>query len=479
MDQNDPHFMLDPYRRIPSRERRKNGIVTRTGGSKWLNGDAGGQQIGTTISDCESGVSSVIYDEPAGYKQRDVWHSVLHEVLTVEPHEVQPYSAFQLCKHPYYRQPLEGYSTMPGMNCTQDDLSTAEHILETSQFQDALEGVLMEYYRKLYSFRPEQLPDMSVFMAELGETMGVANLLYGYAKELRGYISRIDSAKSAIKLLDIDISKSLKKKQLVKAQELKLKALSLKKVVNDMSDLVLSWRFGVLAPMRDFIKIVASTYEYWEHLMMEPQMEHIRRNFYIDEFTNDVFGSSGCWYGQNGQCNYITGERPGTTFKKIERSIEGSLTITVNYNNRLKGSNTEKIVYSILSQLGLMPDVMSIWEITKLSWFLDYFVRLQSYFIRMAVGLDLGMQSPIVLRQSISLKYTEKVTSKISVANCPWVRWHNDQGTITLKHYERIAEMDAMSLLELTKIVRLPSVNQGVNATALVLQILTGKYPWA
>jgi hypothetical protein len=357
-----------------------------------------------------------------------------------------------------------------------------ETIISHDHFQKAYEEVTMEWWRKLYSFRPEQLPDMAVFVAELKEMNMIAELIYSYAKQVRPLLAK--RHKLLVALKDIDrriligqrktteddkgykiVLKRLKAEELIK---LKNERVTLRKALTDLSNLILSWRFGLMAPMRDLTKIVASFYDYWETLKYQPTHEHIRRigGFSLPITAEYVF-KQGC--STNPSCGFGT-PSVGDVFDQVTRDIRFILTCNVEFRNTLLGSDIEQMGYALLSQLGLVPDIMSLWEMKRLSWFLDYFVRLQSYLIKTSVKAGLGFQKPVVYRSAISLKVVQTV--QYHGDNCPrWALWHANT-PLRWTHYERICNTAPVDLTHLVKLVHSPSFNQGVNAAALVFQTL-------
>jgi hypothetical protein len=428
----------------------------------------------TLTDEYYSGEWSAICD--AGSKpEKDTWHDVLHDHVVFDDAPMREKSA-SFCSHDMDYRPN---TTMPARFTTPyADLPLMSDILASDEFQEAFEGALDEWYTKLYSFHPEQLPDMSVFMVELRETMGMANLIYDYAKQLRGLLMRRKVLRKRLGQIDLDIGKSIKKRRFVKARRLELEKKSLAEALNDLSNFILSWRFGVKAPIRDVVKMVASLYSKWDSMSFCPTTEHCRRSFQIQmDILDNYWQASDCFHcneARNGNCNAASGARPGDQFTKVKRSVEGMLCITSNFTNSLVGSDVEQIGYALLSQMRLVPDLRSIWEMTKLSWALDYFVRLNSYFVRHSVKLGLGFQHPVVSRQCISLKVMREA-QRFGEA-CPRQTWIYNYGPVRQKHYERIVGVSPIEFTDLVRFVRSPSFNQGVNAAALALQMLTGAH---
>jgi hypothetical protein len=325
-----------------------------------------------------------------------------------------------------------------------------------------------EYYSKLYTFQPSQLPDMAVFTAELRETMQVANLIYSYASQLRGYIMRKKALREKLGKIDLDIRRSLREKRFAYARRLELEKRGIMEMLNDLANLILSWRFGVMAPLRDFQKLITSCYEYWDVMKFCPTTEHIRRIIHIDDSVVSTYGTAS-WCPSASSCPGCRGFNVGDEVKIVDSTSEVELTCVADFTNVIKGTTVEQVVYSLLSAFGLMPDIMSIWEMTKLSWAVDYFVRLNHIFTRFAGVGGFGFHEPIIHQTSVGLKITSTVTENLN--KCPVYSIYN-LGSVKEVYYERLAGVSPFDLTSLVRLIRAPSFNQGVNAAALLTQLL-------
>jgi hypothetical protein len=331
-----------------------------------------------------------------------------------------------------------------------------------------LSDVVEEYFQKLYTFRPEQLPDVAVLMAEFRETWGIADLIYSYARQLRPLMMKRKQLRKLLGKIDIDIKRSLKQKRFAYARRLQLKKKSVEEILNDLANTILSWRFGVMAPVRDFTKLVASCYTYWDRMKFCPTSEHIRRIMHFDYSEMGCIGEGSCGVA----CNSPFGVGRGDEVVSRESKHIVTLTASADFTNQFTGSTVEQIAWSLLSYFGAMPDITSIWEMTKLSWFVDYFVRLSHLMQKFSAHAGVGVfLNPIVHRTSVGLKI-ESETRDYDL-HCPNTYTQFEYGIMRETYYERIAGLSPMQLTNLIRLVRSPSMNQGVNAIALLTQLLT------
>lgn len=345
-------------------------------------------------------------------------------------------------------------------------------LVGSDEFADACTGVLDEWNRKLYSFQPSQIPDMSVFLAELRDIKSLYTVLRDVGLKLLGLswersevVRKLDRS---IRLLDrFDSVTHVRERE-----EIRRSIKSLRDTLSSISSTRLGFQFGVQASIRDLIKLVASLYSYWDQLILyRPTSEKARRVF-SKTVEKKVPTSTGCW----GYSCYPG--RPADVYES-KVSVEGQLVWNGDFINSLRGSRAEKAVYIVLSQVGLFPDLSTVWELKRLSWLIDYFVRTEHLIIAAERACGLGFTEPFIYRECVSLRVeqTEEYWDVSGDGGACWRRnAHLRKQTVRRTHYERVPA-SPMSLVRLVKVLRGDwELGQIANAVAVGTQALLARF---
>lgn len=395
------------------------------------------------------------------------WHDVVHEKHVIQDSPVfSTFASGAYCPHVDYYTVKSG---VPAGNAGGLDggwaagyYTSYQDILSRPEVQNAMEAVLREWEIKLYSFRPDNLPDMAVFFKELQDVSSIFSVLWDLAQSLIGLAKRRYKIVAA---LDREVKvlrrmETVTNRRNIERQRRKIK--SYRTALRELASLRLGYNFGVQTAIRDLTQIVAAFYDYMQTMTYEPTHEHIRRTVSFVDVVHTPL-NEGCW-GQLCYEGYADTET-------LRRTVDVTISCNVVFKNTLRGSPAERAVYTVLSQLGLMPDLTSIWDMTKFSWLFDYFVRTQQFISRIGPGLGLGLQAPLVYNSDISLKIVQTLEGR-STSPCVRLRASQPLQSEYHSHYERLVNTDARSLASTISLFRSPSLGQATNATALLLQSL-------
>jgi hypothetical protein len=153
--------------------------------------------------------------------------------------------------------------------------------------------------------------------------------------------------------------------------------------------------------------------------------------------------------------------------RKTTRDIEVRISITSVMERHLDGSAIEKAIAAVLGVLGLLPNVETIWEMTKLSWMIDYIFRTDKLF--RALGLyGISPVRPVVLSECCSISVKQKLT--IEQIGCVY---ENIRGSRISEYntYERA--LGTYPLESLLSYGTYPDLKEAALAAAVAKQLLS------
>lgn len=307
-----------------------------------------------------------------------------------------------------------------------------QNVLSSAVFQGKAELLARRYHDNIYRLNPEQLPDMSVFIAELKELDGIFSLIYEIAQKIIACLRSVRSLKKKTKLI-LRNSKYGKKARTVAIKQLR-------KGIAEYESKILGYRFGIMAPIRDLTKLVAAMYGYVDTFNFQRAPLHFREQFILESHHYGPTYPTGCWgetcpsgqgTGQVGKCD-----------------VSGYLSITSVVTNKLTGSNIEKLIAVLLGQLGMMPSLGSMWELVHLSWLIDYFYSTSTFIRKAERALQLGPNIPVVEDTTIGLYIEQQSTVYSQCWRRAGGRSFGPAAEGTFQYYERITakerDLDAL-----------------------------------
>lgn len=433
------YFILDPHRLPPERHRVTDNVVMLPGKREY----AGGYTENVLVS---TGESSSIYDSSS---PRYSWKDVVHDKITHEPLFAIDGLGINPCN-------AADPPTFTNWSMPHEPVMSFQEIVAHPDVQRAAANVARRWYDKLYQIRPEQLPDMFVFLAEIKELGGVFSIILGFARQIITLFRALRNKERTYRRL----IKSVKDKK----QRRALKN-DLVRATRSISNDILSLRFGVMAPIRDITKIISALYGYIDMFNFLPRTEAVREIVKL-HVTDGVFFTGCSGYTCPGGIHTL--EAPCVD------DIEVELCATAHFRNELVGTKIEKLFAVLMQQVGVLPSLDSMWELTKLSWLIDYFFATEKILGRLERATShCGFVRPIVMDSCVSLHITRRSRSE---SRCGAVG--SFVGAIqdsTNEHYERMSG-DGHDLLTLVNWIRNPAGGQLQNAVAFLLQLATGKH---
>lgn len=441
-------FYLDPGRAFPSRYRERYDKSAPFAGTQTYFHPTyypNGRQPPAVFS-AENYSSEQFYDVEHGGKINDCLSSKMSVTYPI-------YTASPFCDH-------EDHSEWSGCPIGVIDPTIGPEwarpaqIFATNQFQAAAYKLYMRYHDALYHIEPASLPDMAVFMAELRELDSVFSMIKTYAVDGIALARTIRYLKSRINKVTSLTHRSGANDRLLRELQERLRTA--------MSSFI-SWKFGIMAPIRDFAKIVAAFSVYCETIKFEPRKW---RGF--ETFECEVLLGRGmrteCW----GRVCPDTGQPKMTGVSKIR----GKIGIVADIENQLLGGSFEKAVEVLLIQLGMFPSVESLWELTRLSWLLDYFFRTPVLLAKAEKFAGLGPIKPVVENFTLSFSFTEDV----EIYNDCWRNGFamGPGSVIYHRHYERMTG-DVQPLEFIIQMLRRPNTDQTITAVAYALMCMLAR----
>lgn len=392
----------------------------------------------------------------------DGWHDVIHDSITRHKTPLCTNWGTSYCGHADYYTFSDG---VPVVTSPCIGLQTPGGILNHELVQSAMEEMLREWEIKLYSFRPDQLPDLAVFVAELRDVNSIVTVLWDFSQSLIGLARRksklFRKIDKEIKLLTKLESKLKVDRKAIAFHRAKIK--SLRSSVKELASLRLGYNFAVKQTLRELAQIIGSLYGYIDTMKFCPTSEHIRRVVPLKLTGKEISSDGGCYSK--------TCYDPDWKDIYWENDVEVTLTINVDFRNTFRGSTTEVLSYLLLSQLGLMPDLTSIWNATKYTWIVDYFLRTQGLRTKLSRNLDSGLQAPIITNSSVSYKVIQNLKNWHDIG-CERYYKHNPKQNVTVEHYERLVGTRGTLLCDLINIIRSPTIRQSSMLLTLLLQML-------
>jgi hypothetical protein len=395
------------------------------------------------VFDSKEGSISEIYDSKA---PRFAWKDVWHKKTMYEPLIVNGLAESQ-CDHA--NEPTFYSWTQPELH-----VYTFDEIIRHPEVQRALSKAARKWHDKLYQIRPDQLPDMFVFLAELRELSLVSRLLFDYARQMIGLLRMLRSYKRKIKQVARKRYSKRVAKNMIK---------DLQTAASKVSGDILSLRFGIKQPIRDCTQIIAAMAGYIDTFNFLPRTENIREIAKLH--LTDLEYLTGC-YG-------VTCDRAPMFEAPVVEDIEVAVNVSVHFRNLLSGTRIEKLLAVLLHAGGVMPSLDSYWELTRLSWLIDYFFATEKLIGRLEKHTShIGAIQPVIFDSCVSLKITrcttiDNVCRRLSARNGAIQK-------VTDTYYERLSG-DGHDLLSLVRWVRMPGGSSLENAVAFLTQTLTGR----
>ena len=432
-------FILKPGRGLPSRHRVYDDTVESDASVYYEQPDW------TYETKNVVGTVSEMYDSPGPrYAWKNVWH-LKTEYMT------QCYTG--LIPSPC-GEPTDVWCTNWANEPAQP--TAYEDIIAHPEVQKAFAKVARRWHDKLYQIRPEQIPDMFVFIAEAHELSRIFSIILEYAKQMISLLRKVRKLKNVLKpYVRRKNPRSISKK------DLSILKRDTSAAINKVSGDMLSLKFGVMQPIRDFTTLISAMYGYIDTFNFVPRTENIREIVKLHYERGQFYtgcGSYSCTPGHNQEAPVV-------------EDVEVAVNCSVHFANLMKGTKMEKVVAAVLLQCGIMPSLDSFWELTHLSWLIDYFFATEKLIGRMERGSDhLGFVQALVYDSCISLKIMREYTC----VN-PCVRLGGLIGSSTKikdTYYERITG-DGHDLLSAVNWVRKPEGKPLQNAVAFLLQTLS------
>lgn len=166
-----------------------------------------------------------------------------------------------------------------------------------------------------------------------------------------------------------------------------------------------SVNFGVFAPIRDITAIISTILAKIKALLPDGKVrkDHFRRVVLYEERLKPATPQGGQCYGYS--C-YSHPPQP-----EIVRSLEIKPVITCRYYSTFTGSSIEQALAAALAMVGMLPNIESLWEMTRLSWLVDYFFRVDKLLRRCGL-FSMSAKQSVILNQSSSMHFvwTTKAT---------------------------------------------------------------------
>jgi len=440
-------FILKPDTSFTARHRTSNTVTEKVAQAIFVpNGASVNGFSGHTV---KTGGVSEIYDSDTkeDYRMKPVWH----RKTVYLPHTVSGFTSASL---PCWQLQLTDWAPpIP-------DLPSFDTIVEHPAVQSAISTVVQRWYNDLYRMDPDNLPDMTVFLAELREFGGFWTTIYSYALQIIGVLRKM----------------RLWKRRLKRAKRLDAKKIA-KRTVRDanraltrLSSDLLSLRFGIMAPIRDCTEIIAALYGYMDRFQGLYQhntyREIVRIPFYAKEHGIDpssiaCLNTMPCWNQCEGgfqNTHELTGE------------WEVTICITSHYTCSLRGSQFEAALAMLLGQLGMMPSLDSFWELTRLSWLVDYFFRTNLLLNKVERLGDLGNKRVFIHDSCVSLKIKRTAVVE-GFDGYTGINATGAYNKVVDTYYERVVA-DGHDLAKLCSMFTTPYGQKAQNALAFLIQRL-------
>lgn len=337
-----------------------------------------------------------------------------------------------------------------------------QSLRDSKKFQDALASVYTKHHKKLYRLTSRDLPDMTVFFAEILELREIFSIVHGMLMHGKTLKKKLNTLQRRLKRL-----RRLKVSSVVRRQ-----IRDTIRAIQTVSADIIKWRFGVKAPISDLAKIIASLGWFMDTIQTYSAKQTIHT---VEEFELDEWWGADCLEGCWGrQCSQLY----TTPLKTTHSKIKGKIIYTQVVTNNLRGSAIEKVALTILGQFGMLPSIDTLWELTRLSWLVDYFARVDILLCKLESLLGLGPKDVIVERSSLSLKFTEE---QMIYGTC----FRRGQGlspsaVVQHEYYERVVSKDAINFTYLVPYWRLPTGSQITTAVAyFLMKTLSGvRFSW-
>jgi hypothetical protein len=303
---------------------------------------------------------------------------------------------------------------------------------------------------------------MAVFLAEVHEVLGLWNQVKDYLWQMILHLRAIRDVRKGVK-------RSLRARRTspyARSQRKKMVKL-LERRTHQASSQLLGMRFGVKQPLRDMGKILASWFGYWTTFKFPKATIRVREivNFSVKEGLRR--GSTPGSYGCVGDLCYDQSE----WFIK-EEDYEVIVAAATLQRPQLQGSKFERIFATLLRLTGTVPTPEVVWELTPLSWLVDYFINLDRLFATLnSLVNGVAGNVPVIYDTSISLDIKRKFSY---ASNCP--RWASQKGPRIegeSSHYERLVDRKGYEFANFVDLLGpLPTFTQSQNAFAYLLQTI-------
>lgn len=442
-------FLLDVNRPLPARERISDAY-------EWISGrrvyhyPSRPTVHSTYYSSQKAGLYAEMHDSKV---PRYKWKDVRHRTDCFEPNYCTS-SDDSVCDHP-------DHSDYYGYSVDITELLSLSEVIRQPEVTEAMLKVSQRWVDQLYQLRQELLPDMGVFFAEANEISALYSIVQDFVRHVILVLRRLRDLRKNVRRLG-------KKRKLSPSAKAQYKAAvdELKRRTREYSSDLLGMRFGVMQPIRDLSEILASFYGYLDEFKMPRQTIHVREQVAFERVVARAVFDSG-FLGCNGRlCKRID------TMDAVRETYEVDVVACTDQRPVLDGTKLEKLVALLLRQLEMVPTPDTIWELTPLSWLVDYFVNTSKFISKFTdyMGSMAGV-TPIVYNSSISLKIRRVTTAN---GGCP--RTGAEVGvfnTTTTEYYERLVGKRGVELMD-----RVPwlasrmTTGQEQNCVAFLIQSL-------
>jgi hypothetical protein len=447
-------FLLDPNRALPPRCRINDLRQYETGERLYWH-HPGGALLGTDTTTFTTGHYSEMHDgKSPRYAWKDVWHQKNHYQPIIEngrsENTCADISCFDHTNWAIDAQPVEQLS----------------QIVERPDVQDMLTLVAERWISEIFGLTQDTLPDMTVFLAELHEVAGLYAIVQDYVRHLILALRSLRTMrKQAKKLMKTRKGSPWAQRRYRDAYE------AVRRKTGEFSSDLLGVRFGVEQPIRDITKLIAAMYTYLSHFKMGRRVIHVRETLSFEASAGNLNHYQPGVYG----CPGYVPCYDQTPFQEMMRVDKTSVAITActDFRPQLNGSIVEKLLAILLRQVNMVPTPEVLWELTPLSWLVDYFIHTDKILGKLMFSTkSMAGVEPVIINSSVGLKIIRKTDH---IDYCPRLYGHlGGRGRLTTSHYERLAGVHGTDLLDKVRWMRSNlSQNQSQNASAYLLQLLS------
>ena len=220
----------------------------------------------------------------------------------------------------------------------------------------------------------------------------------------------------------------------------------------------------LLTAGRDLSKLIASLYGYITTFEFSTKVISVR------EIVNLNFASvpfyTGCSHGSYAAT--CPKDREGL-FSQTE-DVRVQITATTKRRSTFDGSRLEKLIVILMRQFAVTPTLDVLWELTPLSWLVDYIFNTQRLISKFnGLSESYAGITPIIFQTAVSLSIESEAKSYWPCAlygiDLPAER------QVTRRYYERNIGVPGTDLAKFAGWINSPGTTQKQNASAFLIQL--------